>query len=162
MSETAAEVILCDTSSSMAGKRVERLRAETAKLSVEYPAARWFAFSSGVTPIEGPANLPSPGGGTAMHKALRIAADLRAGHVIVVSDGYPDDDDAALAEAENIPGMIEVLFVGDDNDRPGIDFMHRLARIGGGRVVVHDLLKNRALLAPVLREMLALPAPIAL
>ncbi len=40
--------------------------------------------------------------------------------------------------------------------------MNRLARIGGGRVVVRDLEKTKELLGPVIQDMLALPGPIAL
>jgi len=60
-----------------------------------------------------------------------------------------------------IPGTISVLFVGSDDDIRGADFMRRLALLGGGMYAQKDLAKNLQI-GGELREMLALPAPIAL
>jgi hypothetical protein len=157
-----AVVILCDLSSSMQGKRIQRLREALESIWATMPRARILGFASTVFSIAEPRTIPEPSGSTALHLALDAASILRPAKVIVMSDGQPDDEDAALAMAQKIPGIIDIFFCGDDQDRKGITFMHKLARVGGGRVVVKDIAKTRELLGPVLRDMLSLPAPISL
>jgi UDP-N-acetylmuramyl tripeptide synthase len=78
----------------------------------------------------------------------------------VISDGLPDSQESALASAERITGIIDVIYCGPDSDAGAIAFMQRLARTGGGRVVVNDIRRNdRASLAIAVRKTLALPAP---
>jgi Mg-chelatase subunit ChlD len=158
----AAVVILCDLSSSMAGERVKRLREALANLWSSMPRCRIFGFNYAVFPIEHPSRIPEPTGNTALHKALETAAMLRPAKTIVISDGQPDDAEAAVNAASRIPGIIDIAFVGDENNRHAIRFMNRLARVGGGRVVVRDIAKTKELLGPVIKDMLSLPAPISL
>ncbi len=158
----AAVVILCDVSSSMAGERIKRLKEALRSLWATMPRCRLLAFSFRVWPIESPERMPEPSGNTALHLALEEARLLRPAKTIVISDGHPDDAEAAINVAGKIPGVIDICFVGSDGDRQAIRFMNRLARIGGGRVVVRDLEKTKELLGPVIQDMLALPGPIAL
>jgi len=62
---------------------------------------------------------------------------------------------AALAEADRLTGVIHALYVGPDGDAAAIAFMRRLARLGGGSAVVHDLAKARRALAQPLRALMA-------
>jgi Mg-chelatase subunit ChlD len=158
----AAVVILCDVSSSMAGERIKRLREALRELWATMPRCRLLAFNFRVWPVESPETMPTPSGNTALHLALEEARLLRPAKTIVISDGQPDDAEAAITVAGRIPGIIDIVFVGSDNDRQAIRFMNRLARMGGGRVVVRDLEKTKELLGPVIRDMLMLPGPIAL
>jgi hypothetical protein len=99
--------------------------------------------------------------GTIVSSALMLAAHVWPSEVIVISDGLPQDEGAALEAAQALPGTISVLFIGDEHDRAGADFMRRLALMGGGMFAHKDLAQSIAI-EGTLRGMLALPAPIAL
>lgn len=158
--DTSAVVILCDVSGSMRGRKIERLRKELGRLWPEIRARlMWFADGNGW--IDGPAQLPGPEGGTYLADALDRAATVFPSEVIVISDGLPESEDRALEAAARLPGIINVVFVGGDDDMRGAEFMRRLARAGGGVMVHKDLAKNLSIEGD-LRGMLALPPPIAL
>jgi hypothetical protein len=121
--------------------------------------ARLFAFESTVTEIESPEQLPVPQGGTALHLALERAAELCPGEVVVISDGAPNDAEAALAAARKLPGVVQAIFVGDEvRNREAVQFMTRLARENGGRVITRRL-SDPAFESSV-RAVLGLPAPV--
>jgi len=159
----AATVILADVSGSMrdAGK-IGMLRQALATIWPEARKARLFAFADSVTACSEPSELPDPYGGTEMDLALDRAAALMPAKVIVISDGLPSSEERTLDAASRVPGVIDVVYCGPESDRRAVAFMRRLGSIGGGQTVIRDIAKTRALLAPVLREMLALPNPIAL
>jgi len=156
----SAVVILADVSGSMQGEKIVRLRRELSRLWPEI-TARLLAFSDQIHWCDGPEDLPAPYGGTDLRLAFETAAKIWPSKVIVISDGLPQDEARALEAAKLIPGTISVLFVGSDKDTRGADFMRRLALIGGGMFARRDLAKNLSI-GGELREMLALPAPIAL
>jgi hypothetical protein len=158
-------VILADVSGSMAesaGSRTKHALVREALQEV-WPLLelrRLLAFASAVVELGDPGVLPSPAGGTALHLALDAARILSPAKTLVISDGQPDDESLALAAAEKLPGVIDVLYCGPDSDTEAIAFMHRLARMGCGRVVVRDVVKDSRLhLASTARELLGLPAP---
>jgi Mg-chelatase subunit ChlD len=158
---TASIVVLVDTSGSMnEGGKIHRVRDASANLKKEVPGARVFAFACDVREVESLDDLPHPAGSTDMTSALKQAANLMAGQTFVVSDGLPDDPESALAAAREIPGVINILYCGDDSDKGAIVFMQRLARENGGSCVVRNLRQHQ--LMPAMRELLGLPAPIAL
>lgn len=106
--------------------------------------------------------VPHPDGGTALHRAIDYIERHHPRKTIVISDGQPDDAGAALDAADRLTGQIDVIYVGPDSDAAAIAFMRRLARVGGGRVVVHDIRRQpsaQAALTGTVRQMLALPAP---
>lgn len=158
--DQAAVVILADVSGSMAGARIARLGDELRRLWPEINA-RLLAFSFEARWVDGPAGLPRPMGNTDLEAALLLAASVWPSEVIVISDGLPDDQDAAIRAANQVPGIISVLFVGDDGDVEGAAFMRRLAAVGGGVMVHKDIAKHLAI-GDDLRGMLALDKPIAL
>ncbi len=138
----ADTVILADVSSSMADmagarRKIDILREALDNVRPSIPTARVLAFGSTVT--DAPASIPDPSGGTALHLALDHAASYRPRRTIVISDGEPDNEQQALDAAERLSGTIDIIYCGLDGNRRAIDFMHRLARLGGGRVVIHDL-----------------------
>jgi Mg-chelatase subunit ChlD len=158
----ASTVLLCDVSASMdetAGRRrkIDILRDALADLAVL--KAQLVAFSTHAMPVARPQDLPEPDGGTALHHGLDAAARYRPSRTVVISDGRPNSQRAALAAAERVPGRIDVVYCGPDSDIVAIDFMRRLARVGGGQVVIRDLARGHALLAGDVRAMLGLPAP---
>jgi Mg-chelatase subunit ChlD len=158
--DTSATVILADVSGSMRGAKIQRLRSELGKLWPEI-TARLMSFADRLNWIENPSHLPEPSGGTDLAGALDLAATVWPAEVIVISDGMPADEDAALRAAERIPGTISVLFVGSDDDQRGLVFLRRLAAVGGGQFAHRDLGKTIGI-AGEIRSMLALPPPISL
>lgn len=77
------------------------------------------------------------GGGTDLAKALRFAK-VADGTVrfVVVSDGEPDDKDAALKEARGFKSRIDTVHVGPETDTRAADFLRQLAAASGGQFVV--------------------------
>jgi hypothetical protein len=144
--QTGAHVILCDVSSSMreaagAHTRIWHLRAALDQVAT--PDHTLIAFASHVTPMRGPADLPQPSGGTMLDLGLAAAARHDPRATLVISDGEPNDAAAALEVARGMPGRIDVIYCGDENNHAAMQFMRDLARAGAGRVVVHhwDMLR---------------------
>lgn len=161
----AGVVILADVSSSMderAGRRrkCEILAEALDQLWPELAGARLIAFGATAAEVLSPDDLPAPSGGTALHLALDAAARPAPAKTVVISDGRPDSEEAALAAAGRLPGLIDVIYCGPDSDAQAIAFMGRLARLGAGRVWVRDVVRDSTLqLGPVIRATLGLPAP---
>jgi Mg-chelatase subunit ChlD len=158
-----AIVLLCDISSSMAemagGRRkIELLRDALSGVRAQLPAAEVIAFNhrTHYLPLAGP--VPEPEGSTALHLALEDAARFRPRRTIVISDGRPDSEADALRAAGRLTGTIDVIYCGPDSDRQGLEFMQRLAGMGGGRVT-HSDWEHEGGLALTMRRVLALPAP---
>jgi uncharacterized protein (DUF58 family) len=157
--------ILADVSSSMderAGgrRKVEILAEALAGLWPDLAGARLIAFGSTAAEVPSPDELPPPSGGTALHLALDAAATSRPGKTVVISDGRPDSEPAALDAAGRLPGVIDVIYCGPDSDRRAIAFMYALARRGCGRVFIRDIARDPSLrLGSAVRALVGLPAP---
>ncbi len=159
-------VVLVDTSSSMCepvGSRVRRridvLRDILEAVLPVTPAARLIAFDSIVREIDGAAALPEPSGGTMLHNALDFIAPLHPQQLILISDGEPQDAEAALTAARKLHCVIRTYFCGDERNHAAIAFLRALSwrsSDGFGQAVVSDLRKPEKL-AGALR--LALTAP---
>jgi Mg-chelatase subunit ChlD len=91
-----------------------------------------IAFSSSVTEIREGARIPPPCGGTDLHLAIRLAATKKPARTVLISDGEPESQAAALHEARSLPGVLETIFVGDHNDRAAKTFMTEIATKCGG------------------------------
>lgn len=76
------------------------------------------------------------GNGTDLAGALRFAkmADVPDMRFVVISDGQPNDREAALKAARQIKARIDVVFVGPERDSHGRDFLAQLASVGRGEV----------------------------
>lgn len=158
---TGGTVILADVSGSMAGSAGARTKYALLQEALDHvlpglPGASLIAFASTATPIAPGAPLPSPAGGTALHLAIEAAAPARPSKTLVISDGLPDSEDAALRAAQLLTGVIDVIYCGSDDDHAAIAFMQRLARAGGGTLLMRNL--SREPLLPAVRQLLALPA----
>jgi len=149
-------VVLADVSSSMAEMAGSKSKIELLRAALETTAAgaKIVAFSSTAVEVAHASHIPDPGGSTALHVGLELVASLRPERTLVISDGHPDDEKKALDAAERLAGVIDVLYVGPDDDARAIQFMHRLARAGAGRCEVRDLRDTRYQLAPVVRALL--------
>ena len=161
--DPAAVVILCDLSGSMRGEPVNRLREHLAQMwaEVEMFTELW-GFNEKAFLVDCPEKLPVPCHGTMLADAFRQIARRWPSRVILISDGLPDNEAEAETEASRLPGTIDAIFVGPETDDRGIAFMRRLTTANGGQTVVRDLHTSKAILAPAIREMLSLPAPIEL
>lgn len=157
---TAARVFIADVSGSMRGRKYDRLKDSLRRTASDVGAAV-VAFNYVARWCDSVDDIPPPEGGTDLAAALRLAAGRFPAEVVVFSDGLPNDERAALEAAALVPGIISCVFVGDDGDRAGMDFMRKLARVGGGEAVHRDLDKVASIEADV-RAILALDAPIAL
>lgn len=148
-----ATVAICDCSGSMdetagARRKIDHLREALKELWSQIRGGRLIGFSSAPIWLSDPDDLPAPSGGTDLAAALTLAAGVEPSRSVVISDGQPNDETAALAAAEKLSGRIDVLYCGPDDDAKAIDFMRRLARVGCGSAIVHDLRRGVPLLAP--------------
>ncbi|MBB2199778.1 VWA domain-containing protein [Gluconacetobacter sp. 1c LMG 22058] len=155
-------VILADVSSSMADYAGARRKCDILEDAIA-PAVRdgahVVAFGSYAKDLPAGGRLPPPAGSTALHLALRHVEAMRPRRLVVVSDGRPDDDKAALRAADQLGFVrIDVIYCGPDNDGEALRFMQRLAR-GGGAASAHDMAREPQSLANTLKR-LAGPATI--
>jgi hypothetical protein len=58
---------------------------------------------------------------------------------VLVTDGYPDDPEAAMKAAGRLACAVDVLFVSDEWIGRAIEFLPRLAAMTGGSFSRHDL-----------------------
>lgn len=134
-------VILADISASMGGpawggqRKIDVLREAVAG-AMRQAAARLFVFSADVREVR---DVPEPEHNTNLTAALRAARQLDPGVTLVISDGQPDNAAAAIEEARQFRGVIDVLYIGPERDRAAIEFMKRLAAAAGGDVRTHDV-----------------------
>lgn len=145
-------VVIVDTSGSMASRdsrggasRYDVACQELAHLqAAQLGRLGLISFSSAAQFC--PSGIPVNGGGsTDLAAALRLAktADVSGMRFIVVSDGEPDSEKDALAEAARFSGRIDTIFVGPDGGA-GADFLQRLAAASRGRSVGADRAKELA------------------
>lgn len=83
-------------------------------------------------------------GRTDLEKALKFAkiADVGQMKFILISDGQPDDERAALTMARAYKNKIDVIFVGPESDNTSRAFMNKLASVTGGKSVTADKAKE--------------------
>ena len=140
----ADAVIIVDTSGSMSacdsrgGKsRYDVACEELAKLQREMPGKlAVIAFSD--TAMFCPGGQPYQfHGGTNLAGALAFAkiADVPGMRFYVISDGYPDDAPAALAEAARYKAPISTIYVGPESENQGRAFLAQLAQAARGHAV---------------------------
>jgi Mg-chelatase subunit ChlD len=136
----ADAMILMDVSGSMASQdsrdnlsRYEVALQELAKLQRDMPGRLAVVAFSGKTELIPGGIPPFFGGGTDLAGALRFAkiADVDGMKFVVVSDGRPNDEKAALAVARTIKAPISTVYVGPENGL-GRDFLERLAAANRG------------------------------
>ena len=158
----SSKILLLDISGSM-GEYVSDYYGGRRKIEILQnaiaPIARHYeilAFSSDTQWIKC-GILPEPCGGTAMHLALAVAAEVRPAQTLVVSDGHPDDEKAALATAKRLTGTISTLYIGSDSDNKAIEFMRKLARLGCGQADVMELSLGAGLLQEKVQKLLPYP-----
>lgn len=140
-------VIVADVSASMTGRawgahsRITLLSDAVDHVRQQQPC-RIIAFST--EPVLDPAVLPPAGGSTNMARAIALAGTLSPSRTLIISDGEPDDETAALRAAETLTGIIDTLYIGPEESARAIDFLRRLAAAGLGKYQRADLSQPRA------------------
>jgi len=149
----ATTIVIVDTSGSMdiRDSRGKRRRydvacEELAKLQADNPgklAVVSFSNSAYFCPGGVPIFL---GGDTDLARALQFVRswDGTGLAFIVVSDGEPNDEQAALREAQTFKSPISTVYVGPETDRSGALFLRRLAEMSGGKHATADRVKELA------------------
>jgi hypothetical protein len=138
--------------------RYEVACEEFTRLQAECPGrVALVAFAGNVRFVPGGVP-PLLGGGTNLSEALRFArkADGSGVRFCVVSDGWPDDAEGALAVARTFESPISTIYVGPESDIAGREFLEQLAKTAGG---IYQPDHCVALLAQKLRPLVGAGVP---
>ncbi len=130
-------IFLLDVSGSMdtqvdKERKIDHLR----KVMTKYPKGRKICFATKPYDEEHSKTIPEPDGGTDLARAIIYVQKMYAfKKIVLVSDGEPDDDIAAIraAKACNVP--IDIIYIGKEKGR-GASFMAMLARETGGKYLM--------------------------
>lgn len=130
--------LLCDVSYSMndfvgngSMRKCEALQIAVDDVLKHHPKIRVVAFGS--IPLElGPNDrMPqagtSLGSGTDLALALECIRPYKPRKTIIITDGMPDDEDAAEEAAEQLTGAIDTIYCGPE-EHPAIHFLKGLAK----------------------------------
>jgi uncharacterized protein with von Willebrand factor type A (vWA) domain len=157
----AEAMVLLDCSGSMIvddcpgqRKRCDVARNELIKLQQAMPG-KIALVSWNDHPSFCPSGLPaSPMGGTDLVAALSFAkrADGCGIKLIVISDGEPDDEHAALRLARQFKTKLDTIYVGPESGE-GRDFLRRLAEASGGTFTSNNV-AGLAQLAPTITKLI--------
>jgi hypothetical protein len=159
-------ILLLDTSSSMAEpvgsrRRIDVLGDILRQIVPTAPGARLIAFSSTVREIEPGAPLPEPGGSTDLAAALTYIGSLQPQRIVVISDGEPNEPDAALAAARALGCAIATYYAGGERNHAAVAFLRALAWCSGdglGDTRIADLRDPQKLAGELQRLLLTGPA----
>jgi hypothetical protein len=154
--------LLLDTSGSMSTEcrgadcRIDVLRKAVEALDWQF--YRLFTFDSICVEIPNPSALSATGGGTALDLGLREIAKLNPSQTVLISDGEPDDEQAALIAAKSLTGTISTIHIGDDQDKEAIAFMRKLATLGCGTTHIQDLGRGHLELGAAINRLMLPPS----
>lgn len=159
-------VVLVDTSGSMGMRdaiggatRYDVACQELASLQASLPGkVAVLSFSGQNQVMFCPDGRPHNfGGGTDLAGALRFAkvADVAGIRFVVISDGEPDNEAAALSTARGYVNRIDVIYVGSELSPRGRDFLAKLAAQSGGTTVTVAAVGAQGQLAGEMRKLLA-------
>lgn len=136
-------LVVCDLSGSMVesigGLNVSKFRhleIAVADIRKRFPKIRVIGFHSIAFEINSP-NLPLPTGGTDLARALDFARQWKPRKTIIISDGLPDDPDAAQGSANRLTGVVDTIYCGPDG-HPAIEFLRSLSNSTGGTSLAWD------------------------
>lgn len=131
--DTSKSCLLLDLSGSMespvvfenwnGAKRIDELR----KLAADFKDIQRYVFGSTVRPLTPLEDIPGCMGGTNMAAAFDRVKKDGFTHVVIITDGEPDSQPAALASAIGL--KVDCFYVGPD---PMPMFMETLGKATGG------------------------------
>ena len=160
-----SRVMLIDTSGSMdeicqgigRKRRIDILKEAIS--CIGWQDYQLVCFNFKVVPIQDVRDICEPCGGTALHRAIDYAASLYPSQTLVISDGEPEDEYAAIKAAEKLSGTISTLYVGDDSNKEAIAFMSKLAKLGCGKPYVQSLNEGFQAIGGTISQALLPPSP---
>lgn len=133
--------LLLDTSSSMACsveyqdgqpiRAIDNLRTLTE--AEQFKQLRKFSFNNTIQEIGG--WIPEPKGGTDLTNAFQYLKQQNCKHIVLLTDGRPDNEESALLEVVGL--KVDIYYIGK-GETP--DFLIRLAKQCGGSVGHSELL----------------------
>lgn len=112
-----------------------------------------FGILGGTNGVAFITEVPVAEGGTPLAEGIEFSYAHGADHLIVVSDGEPNDQQRALWAAQQFAGPIDVFYVGQ-RPSPGESFLQRLATGSGGQCQSVSLSQTKEL-SSGLRKLLA-------
>lgn len=148
--------LMLDVSGSMATplgpneRRIDKLRI----LVGQFRDQRRFEFSYGCSELTASESPSEPAGGTNMTEAFNCAKREKLTHLVLITDGEPDNADTALEAAKGM--KIDVFYVGDDGNQKAKDFLVKLGKVTGGSYGKVSLDQTKALAEKI---RLCLPSP---
>lgn len=140
-----------------APRKIDALRSIVNQLASEGLTRTMVGFGisrqDGVGFIE---SIPEPSGGTPLAEAIHFAHANGGKHLVVISDGEPNNGEQALMKAQTFGGPIDVFYVGPAGGR-GEQFLQQLAQTTKGKCNTISLTEPKQL-ASALRGLLGAKA----
>ncbi len=127
--------------------------SELRKLAAQFTDIRTFIFSSTCEELPKGTRIPDTNGGTAMGLAFTTVKLSRIDHVIMITDGEPDNEQQALKASDGL--RIDCFYVGPD---PAPAFLKRLCNHTSGQYG-DATLTNLGELTSAVKERLQIAAP---
>src|SRR6266850_2554368 len=130
-------ILVLDISSSMSAadangeRRIDALRSVVYGIRSRGIPFRQLVFNNDVMWSD---VIPEPAGGTNMALAFDTCKQANTRHVIVVSDGEPQDMQATLAAAQRLACPVDAYYVGPAGNEAAQEFMKQLAARTGAKV----------------------------
>lgn len=131
-------VVLADVSGSMGdadgGSRERKTRFQLLKEALaQLPSSvKVIAFDDHVYEVSSAEAVTHKGGGTSLHLAIDAAARYSPVRTIIISDGEPENEGMAVAAADKLTGVIDVIFCGSPTNHNAKRFLESLAKAGAG------------------------------
>ena len=96
----------------------------------KFPIIRKFVFSNNCHEVPAGAEIPKPNGSTALDKGFNTVNEKGLKHIILLTDGGPNDTHAAIAAAKQIKDLkLNIIYIGP---KPIPQFLIDLAHAVGG------------------------------
>jgi len=127
-------LLLLDVSGSMdegigGVRKIDRLRESVRDVIDRFPSLPVYVFSHSCYRVQ-PNSIPEPQTDTNLPEAFRVVGYRK--HIILVSDGLPQEPEASIQEAVSRRHRVDIIYIGPGDDI-GEAFMRRLAQATGGR-----------------------------
>jgi hypothetical protein len=161
VSEKDKIVVLADISPSMSevdgGSRERKTRFDLLRQALDgLPNdVRLIVFSDTAREVSSIAEMRPSGDGTALHRAIKLAATFSPVRTVIISDGEPDSENDAREAVEDLTGVVDVIFCGSPSNSRARRFLESLAKSGmGGYYETGDKLDIAKQLPAVIRGLL--------
>lgn len=132
-------------------RKIDELRV----MAKAFTDVRRFEFSSTCSELQPEEDVPEVAGGTALDLAFLCIKAKGITHVVLITDGEPDNEKRAKDAAAGL--KIDAFYVGDDEDGPR-NFLRELSEFSGGSYGKASLERVSELTASV-RQRLQIEAP---